>query len=364
MSARFYLLVFCTFNHSLSNLLDVISNCINPETSKLVDATVHDGKQGIMGHKVVLIIESEDNPRRGSSHSVPVNFLTLSLVSLLFLLVSLLDQLTWDKSSVTMMFSMIFLLLSTLIDSSPITQSHKNVTDGNNGGHHHVIKSRKMSESDYTLLSKTQPQNQLVKFRPQFQIFTSKTRLDQKKNQELFQPKRSCDPGYYECQNANGKNVTCIPIGSLCDGHQDCPLNDDEIVELCSGGGKEVETEKSDSGFVDTTTTNVSTDRIPAYVERIINSPLDLKEKMMKSAIKIKSVLENGKKSENEKSEEKSEIFHPQPITLINFGSMIIGDRNVAGSDNHIGNGNGNGNHNEEPKEKKYNYTKNMKEDL
>ena len=267
-----------------------------------------------------------------------------------------------------MLFSMIFLLLSTLINSSPISESHKNATDENNGGHH-VIKSRKISESEYILLSKTQPQKQLVKFHPQFQILSSETRLDQKKNQELFQPKRSCDPGYYECQKTNGNNVTCIPIGSLCDGHQDCPLNDDEIVELCSSGRKQVEMDgdgpkEGDLGLVDTTTTKVSTDRVPGYVERIINSSLDLKEKMMKSAIKIKSMLDDGKKSKNEKKDEKSEIFHPQPITLINFGSMIIGDRNVAGSDNHIGNGNGNGNHNEEPKEKKYNYTKNMKEDL
>lgn len=264
---------------------------------------------------------------------------------------------------------MIFLVLSTLINSSPITESHKNATDESNGGHH-VIKSRKMSESDYILRSKTQPQKQPVKFRPQFEILSSKTRLDQRKNQELFQSKRFCDPGYYECQNKNGNNVTCIPIGSLCDGHQDCPLNDDEIVELCSNRRKEVETDEddpkeSDLGLMDTTTTKVSTDRVPAYVERIIDSPLDLKEKMMKSAIKIKSMFDNDKKPKNEKNEKfETETFHPQPITLINFGSMIIGDRNVAGSDDHIGNGNGNGNHNEEPKEKKYNYTKNMKEDL
>lgn len=250
------------------------------------------------------------------------------------------------------------IIVGTLTNSSYVT-------------HHHQVKSRKMSEHDYDQQITEDPS---PKFNSLFKILNNPKKSSDEEDSEIgsSSTSRSCNPGYYECQVYNGSRVICISIGSICDGRQDCPSNDDEIEELCNKQENKIQPKQGDFdqvfigdsddqlvGYQSTSTT----ERVPSYVERIINSSMEIKDKMMESAIKIKSMAEKpSKKRESEKNLKPNDNM--QPITLINFGSMIIGDRNVAGNENKIGNGNGNGNHNEEPKETCKNYTEKMKEDL
>lgn len=259
-----------------------------------------------------------------------------------------------------------FALSNSLINPSPITST----VDDEKGKHHHQIQSRKFSDYDYNLQAAPSTTSPPFDFGSIMKMFSQKS--GQEHEDQRIESRnamiRVCAPGHYECQLLlqNG-NATCVPIGSVCDGHPDCPLSDDEVDELCGKDKKHDERstvvnniQVSDQSMEDNVS-NTSNEFIPRPVQMIMESSMAMKEKMMDSAMRIHNSSADLSAKRKFKIHTESDVH---PITLINFGSMIIGDRNVAGSSNHIGNGNGNGNHNEEPQETSKNYTEKMKEDL
>lgn len=197
---------------------------------------------------------------------------------------------------------------------------------------------------------------------------------------------RGCDIGFYECS----KSDVCLPLSLVCDGHPDCPFQDDELS--CKHSDKESTSQDLHPNILRASNSHqiLKREEISRSKESQQNDDITKRRASSKSVSNDESTktekgirsdallggfdwnamedqYNKGKNSHGNYSAKQNETgvnvkatklipstdFKPIAYShtgsgyfFINFGNIVTGENNVNGPGNDLGNGNGNGNHN------------------